>query len=117
MMGFKAVQYDDDRDGIKQYHGVKGIPVLPLFSKSGAKLSDNLRMEVMQAMQDDKVDELVQKYIEKAETLKPDPNEAKEEEMPQIMPALQKAKSGVLNEQQEAALKLYKSGSSFELIQ
>ena len=37
--------------------------------------------------------------------------------MPQIMPALKKAKSGVLNEQQEAALKLYKSGQPFELIQ
>ena len=80
MMGFKGVQYDDDRDGIKQYHGVKGIPVLPLFSKSGVKLSDNLRTEVMQALQDDKVDQLVQKYIEKAASL------PKEEEMPQIVP-------------------------------
>ena len=45
------------------------------------------------------------------------PNEIKEEEMPQIVLPFQKTKSGVLNEQQEAALKLYKSGSSFELIQ
>ena len=46
-MGFKAVQYDDDRDGIKSFHGVKGIPMLPLFSKSGVKVCDNLRGEVM----------------------------------------------------------------------
>ena len=37
--------------------------------------------------------------------------------MPEIVAPFKKAKSGVLNEQQEAALKLYKSGSSFELIQ
>jgi len=36
--------------------------------------------------------------------------------MPEIVAPFKKAKSGVLNEQQEAALKLYKSGSSFELI-
>ena len=115
-MGFKGVQYDDDRNGIKQYHGVNVIPVLLLFSKSGVKLSDDLSTEVMQALHDDEVDELVQKYIQKAASLKPDPSEINDQEMPQIVP-LQKTTSGLLNDQQEAALKLYKSGSSFELIQ
>tara|TARA_B110000285_G_C14936697_1_gene519965 strand:- start:429 stop:671 length:243 start_codon:yes stop_codon:yes gene_type:complete len=70
----------------------------------------------MQALHDDEVDELVQKYIQKAASLKPDPSEINDQEMPQIVP-LQKTTSGLLNDQQEAALKLYKSGSSFELIQ
>ena len=117
LMGFKAVPFDDDRNGIKTFHGVRGIPTLPLFSKNGAKLSENLRQEVMQALQDNKVDELVIKYCEMAAQIKTSPDEINEDEMPQIVPELKKAKSGVMNEQQDAALALYKAGQPFDLIQ
>ena len=62
LMPWKACRWGDDRNSIKQKHGVQGIPMLPLFKADGTKISDNARGEVHQSQAEGMQDNCLQMW-------------------------------------------------------
>ena len=48
-MPWVAAEFGANKQEVKQLHHVQGIPMLPIFSIGGDKISDNARGDVTQA--------------------------------------------------------------------